>query len=136
MTEGNGGCHCGNISVTASLSRATTEYRPRACDCDFCRKHGAAYLSDPGGSLRIAIGDPHATAMYRQGSGTAEFLVCTTCGVLVAVLYRADRIYGALNANAIAAELGAAQPVSPKQLATVDKVTRWRAVWFSDVAIG
>ncbi len=136
MAEIRGGCHCGNISVTAELTRATTEYRPRACDCDFCRKHGAAYLSDPAGSLRIAIRDARATAAYRQGSGTAEFLVCTTCGVLVAVLYRDDRIYAALNANAVVAELAPTQPVSPKQLATDDKVARWRAVWFADVVVG
>ena len=53
----SGGCHCGNLRLQVELTRIPGEYSPRACDCDFCCKHGAAWLSDPQGSLRISVRD-------------------------------------------------------------------------------
>lgn len=141
MHGASGGCHCGNVLVELELSRAPGTYHPRACDCDFCRKHGAAYLSDPQGSLLIRIKDERRSGSYRQGSGTAEFLLCKDCGVLVGVLYRSDAgIHGAVNARAIdridgQASFGPEQPVSPRTLAAGDKVKRWRDVWFPGVRV-
>src|SRR5579871_2878734 len=133
----HGGCHCGNIRLELSLSQTPTVYGPRACDCDFCRKHAAAYVSDPAGALAIRIQDASQTARYRQGSGQAEFLLCTRCGVLTAVLYQdAGRTYAAVNARACdAAGFGPEQSVSPKQLAAGEKSARWRSLWFPDVSI-
>lgn len=138
MHKISGGCHCGNIHLEVGLSHAPASYRPRACDCDFCVKHGSAYISDPQGSLHIRIQDEGQTAKYRQGSGQAEFLVCRNCGVLAAVLYMDQgRLYAAANARAIAGgrDFGADQPVSPKRLSPGDKAARWRDVWFSDATI-
>lgn len=138
MRNVNGGCHCGNIRLEMGLTEAPGSYQPRACDCDFCRKHAAAYVSDAKGTLRIRITNPRDTARYRQGSGQAEFLVCRNCGVLVAVLLESDgQTYGTVNAKAvdIAVEFGNEQPVSPKTLAADAKVKRWRNVWFSQVEI-
>ncbi len=138
MHKVTGGCHCGNILVSLELTNAPETCHPRACDCDFCRKHGAAYISDARGSLLIAIRDPREYRAYRQGSGQAEFIVCATCGVLIGVLHRDDgRLHGAVNVKALesAAQFAAEQVVSPKQLAPEKKVQRWRDVWFSDVQI-
>jgi hypothetical protein len=132
MHSVSGGCHCGNMRVRLELPRAAAEYGPRACDCEFCRKHGAAYVSDAGGALRFEIADDGAVARYRQGSGTAEFLVCRTCGVLVGVVHQGR--YAAVNARAVDAVFAADQPVSPRQLAVTDRVARWQAVWFADVS--
>lgn len=131
----SGGCHCGRVELTAELSQAPSLYSPRACDCDFCRKHGAAYISDPSGRLRVRLRSESDARKYHQGSGEAEFLLCATCGVLVAVLYRTDRlIYGALNARvADTADFGVTTPASPKTLSAADKVQRWREIWFPDV---
>jgi hypothetical protein len=134
----NGGCHCGNILVDVQLSAAPGSYQPRACDCDFCRKHGAAYVSDPHGSLLIQIKDPSESGTYRQGSGQAEFLVCRHCGVLVGVFLRSGQsLYAAANLQALAgvAEFGAEQTVSPQKLSADAKVKRWQDVWFSNVEI-
>lgn len=57
--------------VAIELTRAPATYNPRACDCDLCRKHGAAYVSDAQGSLVIRIKDARARGKYRQGSGKA-----------------------------------------------------------------
>jgi hypothetical protein len=138
MHRVSGGCHCGNILIDLELARTPREYNPRACDCDFCRKHCAAYVSDPQGSLFIRIKDERDSGKYRQGSGRAECLLCRNCGVLVGALYRSDgRLHGAVNVKAIAVRtsFGAEQPVSPKKLSESEKVKRWREIWFSNVNV-
>jgi hypothetical protein len=135
----SGGCHCGNILLELELSQDPSAYRPRACDCTFCSKHGAAYISDAQGSLRIQIGAERDSRMYRQGSGIAECLLCANCGVLVGALYRCDgQTYAAVNAKVIDVPggVGEEQPVSPKSLVDSDKVGRWQNIWFSNVSLG
>ena len=134
----DGSCHCGNIKLELALARAPAEYVPRACDCEFCRKHGASYVSDPGGSLVIRVRDEHRLHIYRQGSGTAEMLICADCGVLIGGAYRADgRIHAAINTRTLDGDVrfGASQSVSPKALSSDEKATRWEKIWFSDVRI-
>lgn len=138
MHSVNGGCHCGNILVVIELARAPSAYNPRACDCEFCRKHGASYVSDAQGSVQIRIKDEHQSGRYRQGSGLADFLVCRNCGVLVGVLHRSDeRLFAAINTKAVdvRATFGAEQSVSPKKLSDSEKVERWQDVWFSNVSV-
>jgi hypothetical protein len=138
MHKLSGGCHCGNIRIELTLTRSAGSYNPRACDCDFCRKHRAAYLSDPQGSLLIRIRNEADTSRYAQGSGQAGLLLCRNCGVLVSPLYRdGARLYGAVNVNAVdgAALFGAQQPVSPRTLTPGDKTQRWKQLWFPDVTI-
>ena len=134
-----GGCHCGNISVAVALTRPPEAYAPRCCDCDFCRKHGAAYVSDPDGSLAVRIKDQSSTMHYRQGSEAAECLICAKCGIYVLALYRdQDGVaYGAVNVRTLDGPvlLGQVQPVSPKQLSKDDKVVRWKEIWFRGVTL-
>lgn len=134
----SGGCHCGNVRVELQLAHAPDTYAPRACDCDFCTKHAAAYVSDPQGSVGFRIRDGRHAVRYRQGSGRAEFLLCAICGVLVGVLYRdGERVYAAVNAKSVGdvAGFGVARQVSPKTLSESEKVSRWQDVWFSKVSI-
>ena len=138
MYRMSGGCHCGNILVDLELARAPDTYNPRACDCDFCRKHCAAYVSDSRGSLLIRIKDERHSGRYPQGSGIAECLLCTNCGVLVGALYRNDgRLYAAVNVKVVdgRTNFGAEQPVSPKTLSASEKVNRWQDIWFANVSI-
>jgi hypothetical protein len=138
MHKMSGGCHCGNIRVDLELTRAPGTYTPRACDCDFCRKHGAAYVSDAHGSLLIRIEDQGNSGKYRQGSGLAEFLLCRNCGVLVGVLHRgASGLYAAVNVNAtdVRTDFGAEQPASPKNLSANEKTQRWQEIWFANVKL-
>jgi hypothetical protein len=132
-----GGCHCGNIRVSVELERAPDSYAPRACDCDFCRKHGAAWLSDPRGSLTIKIRDELDTSRYAQGDRLAEMLLCRNCGVLVGALWREQRLYGVVNASALDGHVAFAdaQPVSPRTLSADRKMSRWQSIWFADVSV-
>jgi hypothetical protein len=134
----SGGCHCGNIGVDLELTRSPESYHSRACDCDFCRKHAAAWVSDPEGSLKITINDEPQAVTYRQGSRQAELLLCGNCGVLVAALCRSEgRQYAAVNAKVFdgGQGFGSEHSVSPKALSDRAKVERWRDIWFSNVTI-
>jgi len=127
-----GGCHCGALRWEFEGDQDLSALVPRACDCDFCMRHRAAWVSDPDGRLRIRAADP-ALQRYRQGSGQAEFLLCRICGVLVAVIARADdgRLLGAANRNAFDAPVrfGDEAVVSPRVLAPEAKLARWTQVW-------
>jgi hypothetical protein len=134
-----GGCHCGNIVIQLQLANEPASYKPRACDCSFCRKHGAAYLSDPQGSVRLRIGDASHTTRYRQGNELAEMLLCTRCGVLVGALYGDEQhLYATVNVKTLegAEGFGAEQTVSPQALSGDDKVARWKTLWFARVSVG
>jgi hypothetical protein len=134
----SGGCHCGNIFVELVLSRELGTFEPRACDCDFCTKHCAAYVSDPQGSLTIRIKDESQSGKYHQGSGAADLLLCRNCGVLIGAMYRSDeRLYASVNAKILEgkASFGAEQTVSPQKLSEGEKVTRWQKIWFADVTV-
>jgi len=132
-----GGCHCGNIVLTVGLTFAPHSCHPRACDCEFCCKHGAAWVSDAQGSLMIRIAAAHDAGRYTQGAGLAEMLLCRRCGVLVAALWQGHHLYGVVNARALDArdEFAPAQPVSPQQLSPEAKVSRWQSIWFADVQL-
>ena len=70
-----GGCHCGAVRWTFATRQALGQFAPRACDCDFCRRHGAAWVSDAQGLLHVH-GDEARLRRYRRGSGQAEFVAC------------------------------------------------------------
>lgn len=133
-----GSCHCGNVDLSMALTRAPAGLAPRVCDCDFCRKHGASYLSDPEGTLVVEVRDPDALVCYRQGSGQAQMLVCGVCGVLIGALFETgeDR-FAAINVRTVdgGVRFGDGQPVSPQRLAPEEKTERWEKLWFSEVII-
>jgi hypothetical protein len=128
-----GGCHCGNLRWQFGTGQPLAAFSPRACDCDFCTRQCAAWISDPHGVLRIHSRDAAGPRRYRQGSRQAEFLSCATCGVLVAVVARAadGRLLGAANRNSFdhRDEFGASVVASPQQLEAQAKRSRWSTLW-------
>lgn len=134
----SGGCYCGNITFDAAFTRAAGSFQPRMCDCGFCSKHGAAWVSDPDGLLRLHAKDAALVNRYKQGSESADFLVCMGCGVLVAVCCEiGGSRHAAINRQAIdgPGEFGDASPVSPQRLDKDARVRRWQDIWFRDVTI-
>ena len=131
----HGSCHCGKLRVDFSTGLNLENVTPRACDCAFCRKHGAAYVSDPAGRLSVSSSQS-AVHKYRQGSNAADFLICAYCGVLVAVTYEHNfRIYGAVNTGCLDGHnrLGSSSPASPQALNQDEKISRWLQLWVPDV---
>ena len=133
-----GGCHCGNIGLEIKVTNEPDSFNPRACDCDFCTKHGASYISDNNGELTIHLLNASQLNKYRHGNKIADFLICQICGVLVCACYE-DRghLYATVNSKAIAQNnhFGIETVVSPKLLSSEEKTQRWKDVWFSKVKI-
>jgi hypothetical protein len=133
-----GSCHCGALNVVFETTLDPRETNPRACDCSFCTKHAAAYVSDSSGNLSIAAKTVAAMRIYRQGSNNAQFLTCSRCGVLVAVIFPFDAsVFGAVNVRCLAAadEFGETIAASPQQLSADEKIGRWRQMWVPDVTL-
>lgn len=97
----SGSCHCGNISFKLNWEPEPEEIQARACTCSFCTKHGGVWTSCPTGSLAVAIRDPSTVSCYRFDTKTAEFHVCSTCGIVpVATCRVADKLYAVVSVNA------------------------------------
>ena len=96
-----GGCHCGNVTFVFQTSVGLDVLGLRACQCAFCRGHGARTTSDPNGTIGFAVRDRAAVQLYRFGLKTADFLICRSCGVFVAAVMEEDgKRYATVNANA------------------------------------
>lgn len=138
MNELTGGCDCGNILFEMESALDFRLVNPRACDCDFCVKHGATYISDANGKLKVRIKDKANLSEYHQGSGIASFLVCKQCGVLIGGYYESNnQIYAAINSRSVNRDVhfGLDMVSSPKVLTDDEKTQRWRELWFSHVEI-
>jgi len=97
----HGKCHCGNISFSLTWDPDPKEIPARACGCSFCTKHGGVWTSNPKGKLEVAVKDPAAVSRYQFGTKTAEFHVCTRCGIVPVVSSRIDgRLYAVVSVNA------------------------------------
>ena len=97
----SGSCHCGNITFSLDWRPEPAEIPARACSCSFCLKHGGLWTSCPTGSLRITIRQPGLVSRYSFGTRTAEFHVCSRCGVVPVVTSRIDgRLYAVVSVNA------------------------------------
>src|SRR5690349_1949749 len=97
-----GGCHCGNISFTLDWQPEPSEIPARACTCSFCTKHGGVWTSCPGGSLKVSVRDRSRVSKYAFGTSTAEFHICSTCGIVPVVTSRIDgREYAVVSVNAL-----------------------------------
>lgn len=98
----NGSCHCGRLSVEFATSITPKGLAPRACQCSFCLKHAAVYLSDPKGSIALKTSGLILDT-YRFGLGITDFHTCHQCGILVAATWedRDGMKFGVVNARAL-----------------------------------
>jgi len=96
-----GSCHCDNIRFTLDWLPDPSEIPARECGCSFCVKHGGVWTSCPAGKLRVTMRRREKVVPYVFGTRTAEFHVCTDCGVVPVVTSRiADRLYAVVSSNA------------------------------------
>jgi hypothetical protein len=73
----------------------------RACGCEFCSKHGGVWTSNPDGILKIMVADAGQLSKYEFGTRTAQFHVCTRCGVVPVVTSQIDgQLYAVVSVNA------------------------------------
>lgn len=96
----SGRCHCGNIAFTLDWKPEPTEIPARACTCTFCTKHGGVWTSCPTGSLSIVVRNPSQVSRYAFGTETADFHICTQCGVVPVVTSEIDgKLFAVVNVN-------------------------------------
>ncbi len=128
-----GRCHCGNLTLTFETAQPPDRVPLRACQCTFCRRHGAVWTTDPAGFLEVRVRDPALLSRYRFGLETSEFLVCRTCGVPVAAVADFDgATQAALNANVLedrAAFTQVPQPVDYDAETAQARIGRRRKAW-------
>jgi hypothetical protein len=99
-----GRCHCGNLAFRLETDKEVPALAVRACQCSFCGSHGARLTSDPAGRVTFSVRDESALSRYRFGLGTADFLVCRTCGFYAgAAMSDAGQWYAIVNVNAVGA---------------------------------
>lgn len=97
----SGACHCGNISFKLNWSPEPAHIPARACGCSFCLKHGGVWTSCPTGSLQVHVEQASQVSAYTFGTRTADFHVCTRCGVVPVVSCRLDgQLFAVVNVNA------------------------------------
>jgi len=128
--EYSSSCSCGKTRVTLTLPQSIEEYTPRACDCDFCSKRKASYISDPNGVFEITR--TQNIEQLLQGSKQATFWQCKDCDNLIAVTYESEKgLQGAVNASLFTEKYNIQEPisVSPKTLSPDEKRERWTAAW-------
>ncbi len=105
----------------------------RACQCSFCRRHGALTSSDPAGTLGFAVRVPVALLRYRFATGSADFLLCARCGVYVGAVMEEDgRRFGIVNLNALDARADLTQVPETMDYSAEDasaRRVRRRARW-------
>jgi hypothetical protein len=111
-----GACHCGAVGILYQTALMPAEWPIRACQCGFCRAHGALSTSDPKGALQFVEHAPGMLGRYRFGHKTADFLLCRNCGVYAgAVIESRGKRFGILNARALlllSGQLRDAEPMS------------------------
>jgi hypothetical protein len=123
----HGQCHCGAVTFRFETEQPLA---PRACQCGFCRRHGARTLSDPAGAAEITLGE--AALWYRFASRAADYLLCGRCGTYVGAVAQIDgSTYATLNLNAFddpRPDL-AAEPVSYDGESAEEKAERRHRRW-------
>ena len=76
--KATGGCHCGAVRFEAELGEPPVP--ALECNCSVCRMTGFIHILVPHEQFELQTGRD-ALASYRFGTGTANHLFCTTCGV-------------------------------------------------------
>jgi len=96
-----GSCHCGNIAFALAWEPDPLEIPARACTCSFCTKHGGVWTSTPTGSLKVTVRKSSLVSKYAFGTKTAEFHICSRCGIVPIVTSRIEsRLYAVVSVNA------------------------------------
>ena len=95
-----GACHCRNITYTLRWPDDGSTIPVRACSCSFCTKHGGTYTSHGEAALTAVVHDDTLVTQYRFGTATADFYVCSRCGVVPFVTSLIeDQLYAVVNVN-------------------------------------
>ncbi|MGE3064425.1 MAG: GFA family protein [Hyphomicrobiaceae bacterium] len=129
----HGSCHCGNIRYALDWPDPGATIPARACGCGHCTKHRAAWTSNPRGQFHLHVTDPARETIYRFGTGTADFHICTECGIIPIVTSVLDGArYAVFNVNTfddVARSEIAEVPTDFAAEAPGDRLARRKRTW-------
>ena len=128
-----GGCHCGAIGYSYDCPEDTVNWSIRACQCRFCRAHDALSTSHPAARIDFTANDPEKLNRYRFGLMTADFLLCTNCGVYIGAFIETDKgRFGIINTHALHSQpegLASPAPISYDGEAVAGRISRREQRW-------
>ena len=127
-----GRCHCGAVRFTYTTAKSPAAWPVRACQCSFCRAHGARTTADPQGSVSFSVADPAKLRRYRFGTAQADFFVCAECGVYMAAVLTTPRgRFATLNVNTIGgvSDVPPAEPVTYDAESSEQRIARREQRW-------
>jgi hypothetical protein len=93
----SGGCHCRSVRFEAQVPPAVEVLD---CNCSICAMTGFRHLIVPHRDFRLLSGDERLTR-YRFGTGAAEHLFCSICGVKSFYQPRSHPEAWSVNVNAL-----------------------------------
>ena len=96
--EITGGCHCGAVRFRANV--VSPPVPALDCNCSICSMTGFMHVMVPHHQFRLESGDDKLTR-YRFGSGAAEHLFCSVCGVKSFYQPRSHPEAWSVNANCL-----------------------------------
>ena len=105
MIEVHGGCHCQAVRFVARLPDPPVP--ALACNCSICSMTKFVHIIVPHGDFTLESGADRLTS-YRFGSGAAEHLFCSTCGMKSFYQPRSHPAAWSVNANCLDQPVGLA----------------------------
>lgn len=128
-----GECHCGAIGYEYRTEMVPERWPIRACQCAFCRRHGARTTSDRAGRVDFNVREAAYLRRYRFGLRTADFLLCGRCGTyLGATIVTAAGSFALINVNLLKPYLeglGNAVPMSYDSETAEERTRRRSQRW-------
>lgn len=132
-----GSCHCGNIALALRWPGNPAEIPARACDCSFCTRHGGIWTSAPDAELDVTVRDPALVTRYAFGTRTADFHVCSRCGVVPLVTCSiGGRLFAVVNVNTLEDRVRTRARTAPARFegeAVDDRLARRQRNWIGVV---
>ena len=130
----DGACHCGAIEFSFETTLSPRRWPMLACQCRFCRGHGAVTAADPAGIVRFNYTYPDRLRRYRFALRTADYLVCRECGMYVgAVMMTGNGGVATINTNLLGERPRGLAPAKAetgyRSESLEERRTRRRAQW-------
>jgi len=101
----SGGCHCGSVRFAVTLPDQPVPALD--CNCSICSMTGFVHIIVPHGDFTLERG-AEALTSYRFGTGAAEHLFCSRCGVKSFYQPRSHPEAWSVNANCLDAPVALA----------------------------
>ncbi len=134
-----GGCHCGDLEYQLEWPENPVLMPARRCGCSFCTRFNGTWTSHPSASLVIRESRENPAIRYRFGTATADFLICSRCGIAIAATCDAGKgLQAVVNVNTLAEEQAIRFDASDSNFdgeAVQDRLQRRTANWIGQVQI-